>query len=151
VLGIGSDSHISISPVEELRWLEYGQRLHTRHRNVAARHPGDSVGETLWREALRGGAQASGMPIGELREGRRADLVVLDDASPLLAARDARSMLDSFLFAGNTPLVRDVMVGGRWQVHDFHHHDEERIGARYRAVVERLAPATSTVAVARQT
>jgi formimidoylglutamate deiminase len=151
VLGIGSDSHISISPVEELRWLEYGQRLHTRHRNVAARHPGDSVGETLWREALRGGAQASGMPIGELREGRRADLLVLDDASPLLAARDARSMLDSFLFAGNTPLVRDVMVGGRWQVHDFHHHDEERIGARYRAVVERLAPATSTVAVARQT
>jgi formimidoylglutamate deiminase len=151
VLGIGSDSHISISPVEELRWLEYGQRLHTRHRNVAARHPGDSVGETLWREALRGGAQASGMPIGELREGRRADLVVLDDASPLLAARDARSMLDSFLFAGNTPLVRDVMVGGRWQVRDFHHHDEERIGARYRAVVERLAPATSTVAVARQT
>ncbi len=90
-------------------------------------------------------------PIGELREGRRADLVVLDDASPLLAARDARSMLDSFLFAGNTPLVRDVMVGGRWQVRDFHHHDEERIGARYRAVVERLAPATSTVAVARQT
>lgn len=150
VLGIGSDSHISISPVEELRWLEYGQRLQTRHRNVAARHPGDSVGETLWREALRGGAQASGMPIGGLREGNRADLIVLADDSPLLAARDARSMLDSFLFAGNTPLVRDVMVGGRWQVRDFHHRDEERIAARYRAVVERLAPAADTAAATRQ-
>src|SRR5574337_734342 len=51
-LGIGSDSHISISPVEELRWLEYGQRLQTRHRNIASRHPGDSVGETLWRAAI---------------------------------------------------------------------------------------------------
>ncbi|HZY32301.1 MAG TPA: formimidoylglutamate deiminase, partial [Rhodanobacter sp.] len=138
-LGVGSDSHISISPVEELRWLEYGQRLATRHRNIAARHEGDSVGETLWRAALRGGAQASGRPVGELRDGARADLVVLDDNSPLLAARDARSVLDSFLFAGNTPLVRDVMVGGSWQVRGFHHRDEERIAARYRGVVARLA------------
>ena len=137
--GIGSDSHISISPVEELRWLEYGQRLQTRHRNIAARHPGDSVGETLWRAALRGGTQASGLAVGELGAGARADLIVLDDTSPLLAARDERSVLDSFLFAGNTPLVRDVMTGGRWQVRDFRHRDEERIGVRYGAVVERLA------------
>jgi formimidoylglutamate deiminase len=134
-LGIGSDSHISISPVEELRWLEYGQRLATRHRNIAARQAGDSVGETLWRAALRGGAQASGQPIGELREGARADLIVLDETSPLLAARDQHSLLDSFLFAGNMPLVRHVMTGGRWQVRDFHHRDEARIAARYRRAV----------------
>lgn len=138
-LGIGSDSHISISPVEELRWLEYGQRLQTRHRNIAARHEGDSVGETLWQAALRGGAQASGLAIGELREGARADLIVLDENSPLLAARDERSVLDSFLFAGNTPLVRDVMVGGQWQVRAFRHRDEERIAARYRTTVAALA------------
>jgi formimidoylglutamate deiminase len=137
-LGIGSDSHISISPVEELRWLEYGQRLVTRHRNVAARQAGESVGESLWRAALRGGAQASGLPIGELCDGARADLLVLDESSPLLDGRDARALLDSFLFAGNTPLVRDVMVGGRWQVRDFHHRDEERIAARYRRAVARL-------------
>ncbi|MDE2156440.1 MAG: formimidoylglutamate deiminase [Xanthomonadaceae bacterium] len=138
-LGIGSDSHISISPVEELRWLEYGQRLQTRHRNIAARAQDASVGETLWRAALHGGAQASGMPVGEVRAGARADLIVLDETSPLLAARDARSLLDSFLFAGNTPLVRDVLCGGRWVVRDFHHHDEARIAARYRQTVQRLA------------
>ncbi|MEO7072017.1 MAG: formimidoylglutamate deiminase [Rhodanobacter sp.] len=138
-LGIGSDSHISISPVEELRWLEYGQRLHTHHRNIAARAHGDSVGQTLWSAALRGGAQASGLPIGALRPGARADLIVLDDASPLLAARDASAVLDSFIFAGNTPLVRDVMVGGRWMVRDFHHRDEDRIAARYRDAVAQLA------------
>jgi formimidoylglutamate deiminase len=141
VFGVGSDSHISISPVEELRWLEYGQRLHTHHRNVAAREHGASVGETLWRAALRGGAQASGLPLGTLRAGARADLIVLDESSPLLAARDERSVLDSFIFAGNTPLVRDVMVGGRWMVRDFRHHDEERIAARYRRVVQGLARA----------
>ena len=138
-LGIGSDSHISVSPVEELRWLEYGQRLTSGHRNIAARAQGVSVGETLWRAALRGGAQASGLAVGELRSGLRADLIVLDENSPLLAARDARSMLDSFLFAGNTPLVCDVMCGGEWVVRDFRHRDETRIAAAYRATVNALA------------
>ncbi len=139
VLGIGSDSHISISPVEELRWLEYGQRLRSGHRNIAARAPAASVGETLWRAALRGGAQAAGLPLGALRHGARADLIVLDDSSPLLAARDRSALLDSFVFAGNTPLVRDVMCGGRWVVRDFRHHDEARIAARYRATVSGLS------------
>jgi len=139
VLGVGSDSHISVSPVEELRWLEYGQRLATRHRNIASRGEGASVGETLWSAALRGGAQAAGLPLGALEPGRRADLLVLDDEAPLLAARDASSAMDSFLFAGNTPLVRHVMSGGRWVVRDFRHCDEERIAARYRATVAALA------------
>jgi formimidoylglutamate deiminase len=134
VLGIGSDSHISVSPVEELRWLEYGQRLVTRHRNIAARKPGASVGETLWAAALRGGRQAAA-----LREDATHDVIVLDDASPLLAARDEASVLDTFLFAGNTPLVRDVMVGGEWVVRGFHHGDEDRIAQDYCAAVEALA------------
>ncbi|HEV2540452.1 MAG TPA: formimidoylglutamate deiminase [Frateuria sp.] len=142
-LGIGSDSHISISPVEELRWLEYGQRLASRHRNIAARREGASVGQTLWRAALRGGAQAAAVPVGAVRPGNRADLLVLDDGSPLLAARDEDSLLDSFIFAGNTPLVRDVMCGGRWVVREFRHHDEERIAQRYRATVRRLADRTA--------
>lgn len=138
-LGIGSDSHISISPIEELRWLEYGQRLSTRHRNVAARAAGDSVGETLWREAQKGGAQAADLPIGTLGVGKRADFFVLDSESPLLVARDQRSVMDSFLFAGNVSPVRHVMAGGKWVVRDFQHRDEARIAARYRMAVTRLA------------
>ncbi|MBX3688087.1 formimidoylglutamate deiminase [Dokdonella sp.] len=137
VIGIGSDSHISVSPVEELRWLEYGQRLVTRHRNVSASAATPSTGECLFAHALVGGAQASGMPIGRL-DAARADLLVLEDAAPLLAGRDAAHAIDTWLFAGNANLVRDVMVAGRWQVRGGHHHDEERIAARYRTVVERL-------------
>jgi formimidoylglutamate deiminase len=137
-LGIGSDSHISVSPVEELRWLEYGQRLATRHRNIAARRPGDGVGETLWGAALSGGRRAAGLAPGDAR----ADVIVLDDASPLLVARDERSVIDTFLFAGNAPLVRDVLAAGEWVVRDFRHRDEDRIAARYRATLGQLASAT---------
>jgi len=136
-LGIGSDSHISVSPVEELRWLEYGQRLVTRHRNIAARRPGDSVGEMLWGAALSGGRRAAGLA----PDGAGADCIVLDDASPLLAARNEASVIDTFLFAGNVPLVRDVLAGGEWGVRDFRHRDEPRIAARYRATLGQLASA----------
>ena len=142
-LGIGSDSHISVSPVEELRWLEYGQRLVTRHRNIALSASSASVGETLWGDALYGGALASGVDIGvlegsEVDSAPRADLLVLDHDAPLLAARDVGSVLDTFLFAGNSSLVRQVMVNGETVVRDFRHRDEERIATRYRAAVERL-------------
>jgi formimidoylglutamate deiminase len=139
VLGIGSDSHISVSPVEELRWLEYGQRLAARQRNIAVSESSASVGENLWGDALFGGAQASGIDIGAIETGHRADLIVLDDAAPLLAARGEESVLDTFVFAGNAPLVRDVMVSGEWVVRAGRHRDEEHIAARYRESVERLA------------
>jgi formimidoylglutamate deiminase len=149
VIGIGSDSHISVSPVEELRWLEYGQRLATRHRNIAASEFSDSVGATLWGDALFGGAQASGRVIGAIEgddseprgAGPRADLLLLDHDAPLLAARDTDSLLDTFLFAGNANLVRHVMVDGDWVVRDFRHRDEERIATRYRETVGRLRDA----------
>ena len=140
-LGVGSDSHISVSPVEELRWLEYGQRLVTRRRNVAAPAFGASTGAALFTRALAGGAQACARPIGAIEPGKRADLVVLDTDHPLLAGRTRDQLIDSWIFAGNAPVVRDVMVGGQWVVRDGRHRDAERIAGDYRRVVERLAVA----------
>jgi formimidoylglutamate deiminase len=135
VLGVGSDSHISVSPVEELRWLEYGQRLAARRRNIASRRAGASVGEALWAAAWRGGRQAAGLPPADAGD----SLLVLDASSPLLAARDEHSVLDTFLFAGNMPLVRNVMVRGKWWVTDFRHRAEDAVATRFRTAVEQLA------------
>ncbi|MEX2295873.1 MAG: formimidoylglutamate deiminase [Dongiaceae bacterium] len=131
VFGIGSDSHISVSPVEELRWLEYGQRLIRQRRNRLAAARGGSVGAALWRGALAGGAQALGRPIGAFAAGHRADIVVLDGDHPLLVGKDGDPLLDGLVFAGNENLVRDVMIGGRWRVHDRFHEAEAGARARY--------------------
>ena len=139
VLGIGSDSHSSVSPVEELRWLEYGQRLVTRHRNVSASAATPSTGETLYARALAGGAQAAGGGIGGFAPGLRADFVVLDDDAPLFAGRDPAQLVDTWLFAGNVNLVRDVFVGGERVVEGGRHRERVRVAQRYRDVVERLA------------
>jgi len=136
--GIGSDSHVSTSPIEELRWLEYGQRLVRQRRNVVARPGMAHVGENLWRDALVGGAQATHRRIGVLRAGQRADLLVLDDDAPELAQLPLPQVLDAFVFCGNRNLVRDVMVGGRMVVRDGVHEHEQRIAAHYRHALARL-------------
>ncbi|QJQ93873.1 MULTISPECIES: formimidoylglutamate deiminase [Halomonadaceae] len=127
-LGIGSDSHVSLDVVEELRLLEYGQRLATRRRNCLHDSEIRPVGDWLYRCALAGGAQASGQPIGALAPGMRADLVVLDGDDPYLATADDASRLGRWLFGGTQRQIRDVMVAGRWVIEERRHalDDENR-------------------------
>ena len=140
-VGIGSDSHVSVSPIAELRWLEYGQRLVTRRRNVAASASERSTGARLYRAAVTGGAQAMGRAVGAIAPGMRADLVVLDDEHPQLCGRSGDLVLDALVFSGNDNPVRDVMIGGAWVVRERAHHAHragERVRARFRRTIERL-------------
>jgi formimidoylglutamate deiminase len=136
--GVGSDSHISVSPVEELRWLEYGQRLVTRHRNIAVRPDSSSVGETLLRDALASAARSSGHAIGTLAAGEFADCLVLDSDAPQFAGVHAGDAIDRWIFSGNRNLVRDVFVGGSQLVRNGVHRDREAIATRYREVMRAL-------------
>lgn len=136
--GVGTDSHVSRDAAEELRWLEYGQRLRDQRRNIAASTDTPSVGGTLWRNALAGGARALARPVGALAAGRRADLIVLDGNHIDLASRNGDALLDGLIFSGAFGLVRDVMVGGHWRVRDGCHHDQAAIEADYRAAIPAL-------------
>jgi formimidoylglutamate deiminase len=111
---IGSDSHVTRSPIEELRLLEYSQRLVLRQRNVAARAAGrDSTAHVLFNGALAGGSAAAGQPCGGLAVGQRADFCVPDPASPALAGVPVQRLLDALVFSSpDTPMVR-VCVAGR--------------------------------------
>ncbi len=130
--GIGSDSQVSVSPIEELRWLEYGQRLHLRRRNLLG------GGAALFKQALAGGAQALARPIGRLTAGCRADLLVLDGAHPSLTGKTGDLLLEALVFAGNENPVTEVMVGGVWVVRDRHHPREEENADAYRRAVAAL-------------
>ncbi|MNZ59435.1 8-oxoguanine deaminase [compost metagenome] len=137
-MGIGSDSHVSLSVVEELRWLEYGQRLRDQRRNrlYGANQP--MVGRTLYDTALDGGAQALGQPIGALEVGKRADWLVLDGNDPYLATASGDGILNRWLFAGGDRQVRDVLVNGKWVVRDGHHAGEEESSRAFTQVLRNL-------------
>ena len=137
--GIGSNSNVCTSPVEELRWLEYIRRLETRTRNVTETRPGASVALNLYQRALAGGAQALGRNAGAIAPGRLADLVVLDTEHPALIGRGGDGVLDAWLFSGNSTPVRHVMVAGAWVVRDGRHRAQQAIAAAFARAVRRLA------------
>jgi formimidoylglutamate deiminase len=135
--GIGSDSNTQIDPFAELRQLEWSQRLSRLERNVLALGEAP-VGRYLYTAAATGGAQALAVPAGAIAVGLRADLVVLNDADPALAAQSIDDLLDAAIFGPARSPVRDVMVGGRWVVRDGLHANEQATLADYRAALARL-------------
>ncbi len=136
-IAIGSDSNVSINPFEELRWLEYGQRLAGQARNIAAiRRP--ETGRSLFELALEGGAATCGNDRRQIVEGANADLVMLDDDSPVLAGHSTRSLLDALVFSGFTLPIDRVMINGVWQVVDGQHVGQETSCQPYAELVRTL-------------
>jgi formimidoylglutamate deiminase len=137
-LAIGSDSEVTVNPAEELRWLEYAQRLRRRRRAVLTREEQPHVGAALWRQASISGARALDQPVGELAVGRRADWLVLDEDHPALAGAVGDAVLDRLVFGHASSAIRDVMVGGRWVVRDHRHIHEAAIAARFAESIREL-------------
>ncbi|WP_300302266.1 formimidoylglutamate deiminase [Ferrovibrio sp.] len=138
-IGIGSDSHISVDAAEDLRLLEYGQRLIRRSRNLLASGPERSTGRRLFDACAAGGAQAVGQPMGAIAVGRRADFLLLDAEAPTLAARNGDAVLDSWIFAGQRrAMLREVWVGGQRVVEQGRHIRAGEFAARYRQCLRRL-------------
>ncbi len=140
-IAIGGDSHIAVDPAEELKALEYSQRLLHRRRNVAASAGVPQTAARLWTEAARNGAQVLGLNAGEIAVGKRADLVVVDTEHVSIAGRDGVQALASYVFVTGRRAVRDVMVAGAWLVKDRHHAGEESAMGAYRDATRRMLAA----------
>ncbi|NOR63189.1 MAG: formimidoylglutamate deiminase [Rhodobacteraceae bacterium] len=138
--GIGSDSNIRISLTEELRTLEYSQRLRDGTRNVLAGESG-SVGQTLYLGAARGGAQALGRASGSLRIGALADLVAINREADSLCALPNHQLLDGLAFAADSSIITDLWSAGRHCVQNGHHVARAQISAKYRIAISGLMAA----------
>jgi formiminoglutamate deiminase len=135
--GIGTDSNVLIDAGQELRQLEYSQRLRDRARNVLAAQSAHSTGQTLFAQAQRGGAQAlTGKAPAGLRVGAAADCVALDDGAPEFRRSDD-ALLDGFIFANTTRIDR-VWRAGRRVVEGGAHVARAAVARRFKVAVERL-------------
>ncbi len=139
VFGVGTDSNLRISLAEELRLLEYSQRLARKARAVLA--DGRSTGRLLWEEAAKGGASAAGRGTGRIEVGQWADLVALDTTDLRLEGLGGDQLLDAFTFAGRDGLVADLWSAGRHIVQGGRHIAREAVETRFRATMRRLRDA----------
>jgi formimidoylglutamate deiminase len=135
--GIGSDSNVFIALTEELRLLEYSQRLIRKERNVMTSNSG-SVGRALYNDALLGGAQALGRKSGSLSPGNWADLVSLDAESLSLWGCSDDEFLDRWIFTADDSLVCEVWSAGRQMVAQGQHIHRKEIEKRYRSVIQEI-------------
>lgn len=138
--GVGSDSNVRIALAEELRVLEYSQRLAGKGRAMLATQE-RSTGRVLLEEAARGGAVAGGRQAGAIAPGLWADLTALDLSGPDMAGRQGDAILDTWIFAGDDRLVAEVWSAGRHLVTGGRHVARDGIIAAYRATMARLAEA----------
>jgi len=134
---VGSDSNTSVSPVEELRWLEYGARLRLQKRAVLCTQE-QSVGDYLYQGALHGGARAAGRKAGKIEVGYKADLIQLDHEHAMFAHGDISRLLDSWIFSGHSLVVQDVYVGGRQQVRNGVHSLEQTSMQNYQHALKTM-------------
>ena len=136
--GIGTDSNVLVGVTDELRQLEYGQRLKHRERNVLSGGPALSTGRALFDAALTGGAQALAQPTAGLQAGARADIVTLDTTHPSLAGRRGDAVLDGWIFAAGAGAVDTVWAGGAKVVEHGRHRLRESARETFSAAVRRL-------------
>ena len=137
MIAIGSDSNIRISLSEELRNLEYTQRLRDGSRSAMATSTA-STGRHILDAMITGGAQAAGRHTGQIARGYWADLMALDTQSVTLAGRTKDQLIDSFIFAGDDHLIRDVWSAGRHLVSGGRHIEHNKISSNYRAALASL-------------
>ena len=135
-IAIGSDSNCRIDAVEELRLLEYGQRLKKERRARLA--TGAGLGIPLWSAACSGGAAALGQPTGAIEPGRLADLVVLQREAACLRGHDVDTLMDALIIGGSRADIGDVYVGGERRVRAGVCHGQEQSAHAFNDAVKRL-------------
>lgn len=138
LFGVGTDSNVLVGVADELRQLEYGQRLKHRARNVLSGGAGHSTGRTLFDDALAGGGRALAQPIAGLTPGARADIVTLDIAHPSLAGRARDAVIDGWIFAAGSGAIDCVWAGGNKVVESGRHQLRQAARERFNATVRRL-------------
>lgn len=116
---IGTDSHIGLSPLEEIRWLDYGQRLRSEKRNVVCRVGGEDSGRLLFDDMWQGGRLSMGHEGGAyFSVGQGFDAVILDADHPVIHARPPERRLAALIYAGGLSCFLGTMRRGRWLIKD---------------------------------
>lgn len=136
---IGSDSHIGINVAEELRLLEYAQRLKHHQRAVLVDQDCQSVGQYLYTKASKSGAMSLNQNAGEITIGKRADLVVLNNDEPSLFSKKDTFILDASIFACSQMPIKDVFVAGKQVIKDGNHFLQDEVTGKYRGVLKNIS------------
>jgi len=137
---IGTDSHVGLNPLEELRLLDYGQRLTTHHRNTFTNQTeGDSAVYAIKQSLISGRAAMGNKESSYFKVGEPLDAVVYDASSPLIAASTLENVLPTILYSSDSTHCKGTIVDGDWIVKDNQHKTKEQITSSFLRALNSIA------------
>jgi len=135
---LGTDSHIGMSPFEDLRWLDYGQRLYRKQRNVLATIGGQRSADCLYSNALSGGWSAAGLKDSPWAMGKPFDAVILDPEHIALVSKPDEDVLSAAVYAGEQTMILGVIARGRQLIKHQTHRSHQNLMASYRTAMRSI-------------
>ncbi|MEZ4775030.1 MAG: formimidoylglutamate deiminase [Bacteroidia bacterium] len=136
---IGTDSHIGLSPMEELRILDYGQRIYHHRRNIFHSPDQTDSGTYGFRQVWTNGRKAMGEnPSGYFQTGKPFDAVVIDERHPLIENSHPENLLSTLIYAGDSTFLLGTIVAGEWKVYEGKHPESGTIFSRFGTTIREL-------------
>lgn len=110
---LGTDSNARISFIEEMRWLEYVQRLANQKRGVCLDDNGNCA-KTLWQMATTNAAHSLAINAGSIESGNVADFIAIDLEHQSLTGFSDETLLDAIIFGSSDGIITETCVNGKW-------------------------------------
>ncbi len=133
---IGSDSNVGLNPAEELRWLDYSQRLSDQKRNVICTAGDDESGQKFYATAVKRGLMSAGLTAEPFAVGQSCQFIALDGTHPVLAGKPAHKILSSYIYAGDSTILNGTFSQNRWVVRDGRHEQREKLFSAFAAFAQ---------------
>lgn len=112
---IGTDSHIGLNPMEELRILDYGQRLLSHKRTTFYQNGLGDSGYNAIEMAWKSGKKAMGLNQENFFEiGKPFDAAVFESETPLLSCTSAENRSNTLVYASDAAQNLGTIVQGKW-------------------------------------
>jgi formimidoylglutamate deiminase len=138
-IAVGTDSHIGVSAFEELKWLDYVQRLNVRKRNVLCKTPGDDSGTVLFHKAWQGGQISLGEDAENyFQKGKPFTGLLVDKNHAHLCERPKERLLSSIIYGADPTMIAGTIVRGKRLCTSLRHEKEGLIRADFEATMKRL-------------
>jgi formimidoylglutamate deiminase len=113
-IAIGTDLNSRISPAEDLRWLEYVQRVANQMRGAAASKETGRTGASLIEIGTDFGAQSLGLNSGVIAAGKDADFAAIDLEHRSLEGVQKSALPEAIVFGTGPEVIAGTCVAGEW-------------------------------------
>jgi len=136
---IGTDSHVSLNPLEELRLLDYGQRLTSHKRNTYnSANQGDSGLYAVEMASTAGRKAMNNYEEKFFEIGKPLNACIYNHKAPLIGTSSIENMASTLVYSSDASMQSGTIVNGKEIVKNGKHINDESISNKFFETLKEL-------------